>query len=57
MDEWWRGEAECKSKGEYPWSPKDTPFSFSALLNDARESISGGAEEMLEKLRKSKVIV
>ena len=57
MEEWWRGEAKCKSKGEYPWSPKDISFSFSALLKDARDSISGGAEQMFEKLRKSKVIV
>ena len=57
MNQWWRGEGECKSKGDYPWSPKETPFSFSALLNNAAKSISGSAEQMLDNLRKSKVII
>jgi hypothetical protein len=39
MKEWWRGGSECKSKGEHPWSPKERPFSFTALLNDAKLAI------------------
>ena len=30
MEEWWREEAKCKSKGQFPWSRKDSPFSLSA---------------------------
>ena len=57
MKEWWRGGGDCKSKGDFPWSPKDTPFSLTGILEDARKTIFDGAGEVFEKLRKSKVIV
>ena len=57
MKQWWRGGGDCKSKGDFQWSPKETPFSLTGLLEDARKTIFDGAGEVFEKLRKSKVIV
>ena len=57
MKEWWRGGGDCKSKGDFQWSPKESSFSLAGLFEDARKTILDGAGEVFEKLRDSKVIV
>ena len=53
MDKWWRSQASCKSKGDYPWSKPEAWSAYSSLKN----TVWQGAEILVNSLRDSKVIV
>ena len=53
IEKWWRNEAKCKSKGDYPWSKPEVLDAFSSIKN----TVWKGAEILVDSLRESKVIV
>lgn len=53
INQWWRSEAHCKTKGSYPWSKPEVPNPLSGFSS----WLTKGASSILETLRESKVIV
>ena len=55
MNTWWRDQGQCKSKGDFPWSPQESPFSFESLLDDASKTLIDGAQKVLGTINKIKI--
>ena len=53
IEKWWRNEAACKSKGDYPWSKPEVWDGFAEIKN----TVWKGAEILVDSLRESKVIL
>ena len=57
MNAWWRDQGQCKSKGDFSWSPKEPKFSLNGLLDDARKTLFDGAGQVLNSFKNSKHFV